>query len=398
MPSPMGERGQGSIVAVHGDPANPERVTSYRIMVSMGDGRRVFRRAQTKRKAEEVRRALVDERDLDLDPTSRTLAGYPRSWIAELSEADRRIRPTTLRHYKGIVEGHIIPSLDPQARLPLRRLNERRIQAWLDAETGSARSLHHYRAVLRRALNVALRRRYIVRNPAIGVELPEPRKGVAQPLTEDEVRRLLLTTASDRLGLLWRLAVVTGLREAELLALGWDDVKAGTLSVTAQIQRIVTDKDRREAERTGTRVRGSWVRSRTKAARSLTRIALDPETVRMIERHRKKMAKEREPSWTYYGLLFTTRAGKPLHGRYVVDELHDALDRSGIPRRRFHDLRHTNATLMRAAGVPEEARMARLGHSTTEMARHYGQASETQDRAAVTALAASLKRRPAKAK
>lgn len=370
----MRERGQGTIVELTDATGT---VTGYRVAVTMADGQRVWRRCRTKRAAEAKRRELVDDRELEIDPSRQTLAAYLRSWIAELTDArNRRIRPTTLRHYASIVEGHIIPGLDPRDRLPLSRLNERRIQAWLDASDGSARSLHHYRAVLRRALNVAVRRRHLARNPALGVELPEPDSDVGKPLTLDEAKRLLEGTQDDRLGVLWRLALVTGLRQAELLGLGWEDLdlEAGTLTVRAQIQRLG----------------GSWVRTAPKAARGLTRIALDPGTVTALDRHRLAMATERKPSWRYHGLVFTTRHGTPFHGRTILGEFHEALDRAKLPRRRFHDLRATSATLMREAGVAEDARMARLGHSTTEMARHYGRASEEQDRAAVATLARRL--------
>lgn len=361
---------------------------TYRIAVTMADGRRVWRRARSQRAAERIRRELVDERDLDLDPGRRTLADWLRSWIAELAEArNARVRPTTLRHYRGIVEGHLIPGLDPAGRLPLARLSERRIQAWIDAEVGSARSLHHYRAVLRRALNVAVRRRVIARNPAIGVELPVPRTDAARPLDADEVRRLLAATRDDRLGPLWRLAVVSGLRESELLGLAWDDLDADGVTVTTQLQRLISEEERAAARAEGRRPVGSWVRGPTKAARRLAHVALDPETLAMLERHRRRMADERTVAWRYYGHVFVTERGDPYHGRRIVDEFHAACDRAGIPRRRVHDLRATAATLMREAGVAEDARMARLGHSTTDMARRYARASEAQDRAAVARLA-----------
>ena len=367
MRRPMGEWGQGSIVELPNG--------RYRVVVTMADGRRVWRRARTERQAQRIRRALVEERELGLDPEKWTLAVFLRSWIGELTDAQNaRIRPTTLRHYRGIIEGHIIPGLDPRDRLPLRSLSEASIQRWLDGESGSARSLHHYRAVLRRALNVALRRRLITRNPALGVELPDPRSDAGDPMTWAESRRLLDTTRDDRLGFLWRLAIMTGLREAELLGLGWDDIADGTVTVTSQLQRLG----------------GQWVRTSTKAARSLERIAIDDETMAAFEDHRRRMAAERKPAWRFHGLVFTTARGEPYHGRYVVDALHRALDGAGIRQRRFHDLRHTHQTLLRDAGVSEDARMARAGHSTVSSSRRYGRASETQDRAAVERLAERL--------
>lgn len=367
MHSPMGERGQGTIVEL------PDG--RYRVVVTMADGKRVWRRARTAAKAERIRRALVDERELGLDPERWTVAGFLRSWIGELTDArNQRVRPTTLRHYSGIVEGHIIPGLDPRNRLPLRSLDEARVQRWLDGESGSVRSRHHYRAVLRRALNVALRRRFISRNAALGVELPEPRSDAGDPLSASEARHLLAATAEDRLGFLWRLAILTGLREAELLGLGWDDIVDGSVIVTSQLQRL--DRE--------------WRRTPTKAARSLERIAIDADTMAAYEAHKRVMAAERDPAWRYFGLVFTTPRGEPYHGRYVVDALHEALDRAGIRRRRFHDLRHTHQTLLREVGVPEDARMARAGHSTTASSRRYGRASEAQDRMAVERLAEGL--------
>jgi integrase len=89
-----------------------------------------------------------------------------------------------------------------------------------------------------------------------------------------------------------------------------------------------------------------------------------------------------QPDWRYFGLVFVTERGDPYHPSYVLHAFRRACDAAGIPRRRVHDLRGTHATLLRASGVTEDTRMARLGHSTTTMARHYAKASIDQDQAA----------------
>lgn len=358
----MGNHGQGTIVELPNG--------RFRIAVTMSDGRRVWRRARTPVEARRIRRELVDARELDLDPSRQTLAEWLRSWIASLRESKRkRIAPTTLRHYEMIVEQHIIPAMGV---LPIAKVTERRIQAWLDADPGSPRTIHHHRAVLRAALNRAVRQQILPRNPAAGrsVELPDATFRGSRPLTADEAHRLLEATEGTRWHALWRTAIASGLRLGELLGLTWDDIDGGAIAVHSQLQRLG----------------GSWVRRATKSSRRMTRVALDPGTVAVLERHREQMAAERQPGWRYFGHVFLTEHGDPPHGKTILTAFHVACDAAGIPRRRFHDLRGTSATLMVEAGIPEDVRMARLGHETTAMARRYGKASERADLEAVTRL------------
>lgn len=329
---------------------------------------------EQRKRAEKARRELVDQREADVDPHGQTVAGFLRSWIEGLRDAThRRVRPRTLDHYAMIVERHIIPALGDHR---IDRLSERHVQRWLDADKGSARTIHHHRAVLRRALNVAMRQRLVTRNVAVPIELPDPSGDHGRPLTADEAVRLLEATRGDRLNALWHLALATGLRQGELLGLGWDDLDGDQLTVRAQLQR----RD------------GEWVRAATKAARSLQQLTLDPTTVAVLDEHRRRLAAGRGADWPYFGLMFVTSKGLPYHARLVLSEFHKALATAGIPTRRFHDLRVTNATLMREQGVPEDMRMARLGHSTVDMARHYAKARPGTDRMAAAAIETALRR------
>lgn len=372
MRRPMGQKGAGSVTPRQKD-------GRIRIAVVMPDGRRVWRSARTPREAERIRRQLVEARELDLDPSRQTLEGFLRSWIDGLGSArNQRVRPRTFQHYEMIVERHITPAL---GRLTLERLSVGRIQAWLDADPMSPRTVRHHHAVLRRALNVAVRQRLLAYNPAEHVELPKVAADRSDPFTAHEVRRLLESTRDDWLGPLWRVAVMTGLRLGELLGLGWEDIGDATVTVRAQLQRLPPDQ--------GGDVRG-WARTPPKAARTLTTIALDADTVAVLDVHRKRQAEARRADWSYWGLVFVTPDGNPYHPSTVLKAFHEACDRAGIRRRRVHDLRGTAATLMREIGVAEDARMARLGHSTSTMARHYAKASIDQDQAAVERLAKAI--------
>lgn len=355
----MGEHGAGTIVPL----ANGR----YRIAVTMADGKRVWRRARTERQAQRVRDGLVEMRERDLDPTRQTLAGWLRSWISSLRDAKRqRLAPRTLEHYAMIVELHIIPGLDPAGKLPLSKLTASKIQAWLDASEGSARSVHHRRAVLRLALNRAVNQRLLAYNPAAGksIELPDATWHGQQPLTAAEARALLAASEGSRWHPLWRLAIVTGLRFGELMGLTWDDVDGQTVRVEAQMQRIG----------------GQWVRRGTKSARQIERIEIGPKTAAVLEEHRARLAAERQPGWRYFGHVFIDENGEPYHHRTVLTAFHLACDAAGIDRRRFHDLRHGNNEIMKELDIPQDVRMARHGHSTTEMDVRYGRASQAQDR------------------
>lgn len=338
---------------------------------------------EAKRQAEKAKRELLALRDAAVNPSAQTLGDYLDAWIASMRDAKRaRIRPRTLDHYRLIVERHIKPAL---GRIRLDRLSERDIQRWIDGDGGSPRTIDHHRAVLRRALNVAVRQRVILRNPALAIDLPPVPEFRGDPLSIDEARRLLEATAGDRLGVLWRLAIDTGLRLSELLGLGWeDDIDLDAATVTPNRQLV--------------RRAGEWGYGPPKAARELAAVAIAPDTVAALRAHKVRQADERRAEWCYWGLVFISPdrnrdgdVGMPFHEAAVLRAFHDACDRAGIRRRRIHDLRGTTATLMRELGVAEDVRMSRLGHTTKAMARHYGQAGSALDRRASETLSDALR-------
>lgn len=362
---PMGEHGQGSV----------SKRADGRLMVTitMLDGRRIWRYVpkdrdakRQRRRAEAVRRELVAARERDLEPSTQTLEDYLRSWIVGLRDG-RRVRPRTLEHYETVVFGHVIPGLGAHR---IDRLAERHIQAWLDADVSAPRTVRHHHAVLRRALNVAVRQRIIERNPALNVELPDVADYRGEPLTVAEARALF--AVGDRLSPLWRLAVATGLRESELLGLAWDDLDLDAGTVTARGQLV--------------RAGGKWGIAPPKVARDHEVLHVDPATVTALREHQRRMAAERTPAWAFYGLVFVTTTGQPIGRSECLRTFHAACDAAGIARRRFHDLRGSSATFLQDAGITEAVRMARLGHVTKRMARHYAVVRDDLDREAAEAL------------
>lgn len=364
----------------HGDGGiTPRKDGRLSVRITMPGGRRLTRtipamkdRRAQRRLAERQLLELREARAADLEPETQTLEAYLRSWLGSLRDTGR-VRPRTLDFYSMIVEQRIIPTL---GGIRLHRLGERQVQAWLDGESGSPQTIHHCRAVLRRALNVAVRQRILARNPALAIELPDVEEFEGDPFTVEEVRQLLTATRDDRLGPLWHLAIVTGLRQGELLGLGWDDVDlvAGRVRVQAQLQR----QD------------GKWVRVEPKTGRRLKRISIDPDTVASLRAHQVRQAAERKPTWLFWGLVFVTQSGMPWGRSELLRAWHAACDTAGLPRRRFHDIRVTNDTIMRELDVDESIRMDRQGWTNPKMARHYAVARDEVDREAANRFAEAI--------
>lgn len=376
----MGEHGTGSIVP---DKRGEDR---WIVAATMPSGRRIYRRVVGRKAAEAKLADLLRARRLELEPSAQTLAAWLRSWLLAMRADTAKPRaPRTLDGYDRIIEKSIIPVI---GRYRLEQLTGRHALEWWATVSGKPQTrINHYN-VLHGALERARRAGVVERNVAEAIDLPARVTFEPNPLTPDEVRRLFAATEGHRLHVLWRLAVETGLREAELLALGRDDVDTAACRVTTgvQLQRIWLGR----MDAKGRRVL-DWVRRAPKAARTLTVLTISPETAAAIEAHLVRQAAERKPDWAYWGHLFVTVNGKPYHGAEVLKAFKAACRKAGIGERRFHDLRSTTATLMAEAGVDKDVRKARLGHATDAMAAHYRLVREAADQEALSRLAKAIR-------
>lgn len=326
---------------------------------------------------------LLGLRDLEIDvpAASLTLEAWLLRWIASLERATvKPKRPSTLRYYRMIATQHIIPS--PIGGLPLLKLTPIRIQAWVDGMTGAPNSVGHRHAVLRAALNAAVRKQLIPRNPALLVDLPDVGPVEPPTLTTEQASLLISSTAEEWYGPLWAFLLATGVRIAEALGVIWDDVDfaAGTVAIDRQLAQDGVD-----VLPSGRRV-ARWIRVPVKASRKRTAMTLPLFALEGLRAHRIRMGLARTAGWTHFGHVFVTSRGRPPQETFILKALGRELERLALPELTTHQLRHTNATLMRAAGVDEQTRMHRLGHNTTAMARHYAHVIDDDDRAAAAAL------------
>jgi len=307
-----------------------------------------------------------------------SVGSYLERWLTESLPGS--VRPRTLESYTSTCRLHIIPAL---GHLKLRELDADHVEAFLAAKSKSVsgrgtdlspRSVAYMHAVLRLALENARRRGYVERNVASLVKPPRVRRHEIAPYTVEEARALLTAAATDRLYALYSVAVALGLRKGEALGLRWSavDLEAGTLHVGVALQRVG----------------GRLQFAEPKTGRSRRTISLPRASVEVLRDHRTRQDAERRAAvvWADCDLVFTTPIGTPIDPRNVNRQLDALIERAGVRRLRFHDLRHTCATLLLAQGVDLRVIMQILGHSTVsttaDIYSHFlpGALAETVDR------------------
>lgn len=298
-----------------------------------------------------------------LDPSRETLAQYLPRWLA--SQTD--LKPTTVRCYEDMIRLHLLPKL---GTVRLQNLSPDRVEAvWRDMEgRGRLRSALLARAVLRKALQDAVRLGALERNPVDRTKAPRQPKRRVQFFTVEEVDAIL-RHATPRWKPLIQFAAHSGLRIGEILGLCWGDVKLdeGILSVRRNVVTVGGKNIVQESTKTGAGVR------------SLTLPTAALDALRAHLKHEKEV--------TSATPVFATDDGGYLMARNVTRAFSKARDAAGVKKLPFHSLRHFAVTVQIAAGVPLPIISKRIGHATISMtADLYGHLLPQADRAAADAV------------
>ena len=340
----------------HGEGSISQRLDGrWRAEISLeGGGRKTYYGKTRREVADKLKEALRDQQQGTLvTGANQTVATFLERWLADSVKPS--VRPRTHEGYCQQVRVHIIPAL---GKLHLTKLTAQHLQTHYQAQLAaglSSSSVRQQHAILHRALEQAARWRLVARNVADLVDAPQPARKEMQPLDTGQVRRFLIAAAEDRFYALYCLAVTTGMRQSELLGLAWVDVDLdrASLAVRQQLVRVQGEGFRLAEPKTG------------KGRRAIT---LPPFVVDALRQHRKRQLEERlalGPEWEEQGLVFPNELGKPAERSNLVQRsFQPILEKAGLPRIRFHDLRHTAATLLLSEGTHPKIVQERLGHST----------------------------------
>lgn len=306
--------------------------------------------------AERLTQLLAEaQQGVPLDPTRQTIGDFLTRWLEDSVRGT--LRPATYISYNGAIK-HILPTL---GSVPLAKLTPQHLQRLYreKQEEGLTRTVNLIHAVMHKSLSQAVKWGLVPRNVAALVDTPRPGTKEFQALTPEQAASLLQAAQEDRLYALYVLAIACGLRQGELLGLKWEDLDEalGTLTVRRQLQWLKVKAGEPYQP----------VFSAPKSAKGRRTLHL-PDLARFaLRRHRRQQAEERlalGEAWQDQGLVFTSTLGTPYDAsRLRQRSFHPLLEQAGLPHIRFHDLRHTCATLLLGQGVHPKLVQEQLGHS-----------------------------------
>lgn len=316
------------------------------------DGQRHYLYAVTRREAAEKLTAALRDKALGIyvAGSSQTLSQFLAAYLAD---AAGRLRPSTLERYAGQVRLHVVPHLGD---LPLRKLTPQHLSALYGrlALSLAPASIVHLHRILHSALEQAALWRLILLNPTDAVRPPKARRREMVVLSIVQAQQLLAAVAGDPLEALYVVALHTGMRQGELLALRWRDLEGSRADVNATLVRTA-GQWRRGPTKTGAR--------RSIALDSSALESLRAQRIREVEKH---LALGSPP--TPDTLIFTDQWGDPINGSHITERhLKPLLRRIGLPAIRFHDLRHGFASLALSQGIRVDLVAQMLGHRSPAM-------------------------------
>jgi integrase len=316
----------------------------------------------TKKQAEAELTRLLHEVNTGsyLEPSKLTVADFLDRWLLDYAAA--AMRPNTLALYKSIVGKQIKPQLGRLSLAKLSTLDLQQYYAWA-LKSGRAdkkglgkplspASVKKHHNLIHRALGHAVKWGLVGKNVADAVDAPKVERPEKHPLSAEDVLRFLDAAVKTDRYALYLAAITTGMRRGELLGLRWKDVdlEIGMAYVSRTLKVNKTDS------------------GQTKTANSTRPVAISPETVTALKTHKARQNEDRlksGPDYADHGLVFTVSGGNPINARNLVRQYKSLLKNAELPQStRFHDLRHTYATLSLKQNVHPLKVSVQLGHKT----------------------------------
>jgi integrase len=280
----------------------------------------------------------------------QTVGQFFARWLED--SAKLSTRPRTFERYQQLTNLHILPAL---GSLRLEKLTPAHLQRLLNDKLASGlspKTVRHIRGVANTALGRAAKWGLVARNVAALTDAPRLVRSEMRAFSAIEASRFMEAVKAERLEALYLLSITLGLRRGEVLALKWDaiDFENRTVHIRTSLQRV----------------NGSLQLSETKTAGSRRQLPMLDFVARALRAHHARQSQERLIAgygWADAGFAFTTRIGTPVDPANLLDDFKRILKKADLPDIRFHDLRHSAASLLLALNVHPRIVMELLGHS-----------------------------------
>lgn len=311
--------------------------------------------------ADKLSQALSDRsRGTFVAPHKLTVGEWLDTWLRDYKEP--KLRPISYDSYAMLIRLHIKPAL---GHVPLKDLRPDQVQRLYNAKRDaglSPRTIRYIHTVLHGALKQAMKTQLVGRNVTEATELPSGKTRTMRPLTLEQVQQFLAAVRDDRLFAAVFLALGTGLRRGELLGLRWQDLDldAGVLHVRQTLVRV----GNHEGGTGDRKTRLIFQAPKTEQSRRV--IPIPGQIIETLRRHKARQAEERlllGEAYEDQGLVFCQANGRPIDPRNFTRSFERLLKQAGVPRIRFHDGRHTFATLMLELGEAPKTVQTMLGHT-----------------------------------
>lgn len=314
----------------------------YCASITLENGKRRYFYGKKRQDVYEKMRAALQEkqRGILVDASQQTVEQYLCYWLEH--SAKDRIRPRTYERYEQYLRLHIVPVL---GKVRLQALSPQQIQTWKSKklkEGLSPTTVSAMHMVLHKALSDAVKLELVARNVSEMVSPPRRRRQEMRVLTADQARQLLNAAAGHTNEALFVLALATGMRLGELLGLKWQDIsfREGVLRVRRTLSRIPTVLGDGA---------GSLVEAEPKTKQSRRSIVLSGFAIEALQKQKQIQEEWKQSAgnaWEEHDYVFCTPLGRYVHPNTLRQQFIALLKKAGLPAIRFHDLRHSVATLL----------------------------------------------------
>ena len=317
-------------------------------------GKQVFKNVLGKTQAEvkeKLKKALEVNEQVDFTRTGKhTVSSWMEEWFENVCKI--KVRPSSHQTYRGYIDHHITPYI---GKIPLEKLSTmdlqklyrklmnngrvERIEAENQPKGLSAKTVRNVNQVISSAMDFAVAQKIIPENPCKAVALPKIEHKEMQTIPADQLQTFLTEARATGVYEMYYIELATGLRRGELLGLKWSDIdwKNGIIKVKRQIARVD----------------GKIVEAPLKTKNSYRTVSISPQAIEVLKQQKAK---------TNDQYIFPSPNGGPISPDSVNNMLKRVLERAGIPKVRFHDLRHTFATIALQNGVDIKTVSGMLGH------------------------------------